>query len=97
MSDISSQGSRTSLRGFQLVFVSAFFLAAASAFAAAPRADIIFLLADDLGYGDIGGYGQKEIHTPNLDRLARKGMRFTDHYSGHNVCAPSRYVLMTGT
>jgi len=97
MSDISSQGSRTSLRGFQLVFVSAFFLAAASAFAAAPRADIIFLLADDLGYGDIGGYGQKEIYTPNLDRLARKGMRFTDHYSGHNVCAPSRYVLMTGT
>ncbi|MGH7821764.1 MAG: arylsulfatase, partial [Candidatus Binatia bacterium] len=97
MSDLSSQGPLlTSLRGFRLVFVSAFSLVAAAAFAAAPRPNIIFLLADDLGYGDIGAYGQKKIRTPNLDRLAREGMRFTDHYSGHNVCAPSRYVPMTG-
>jgi arylsulfatase A len=68
-----------------------------SAVAAEPRRpNIIFLLADDLGYGDIGPYGQKKIRTPNLDRLAKDGMRFTQHYSGHNVCAPSRCVLMTG-
>ena len=69
-----------------------------SVFAAEPtrRPNIIFLLADDLGYGDIGAFGQKKIRTPNLDRLARDGMRFTHYYSGHNVCAPSRCVLMTG-
>lgn len=60
------------------------------------RPNIIFLLADDLGYGDIGAYGQKKIRTPNVDRLAQDGMKFTQHYSGHNVCAPSRCVLMTG-
>ncbi len=62
----------------------------------ARRPNIIFLLADDLGYGDIGAFGQKKIRTPNLDQLARDGMRLTQHYSGHNVCAPSRCVLMTG-
>jgi len=70
--------------------------------AAAPRAgkrrkpNVIFLFADDLGYGDLGCYGQKEIKTPNLDRMAAEGMRFTQHYSGSTVCAPSRCVLMTG-
>jgi arylsulfatase A len=58
--------------------------------------NIVFLIADDLGYGDLGCYGQKKIHTPNLDRLAAEGMRFTAHYAGSNVCAPSRCVLMTG-
>ncbi len=58
--------------------------------------NIIFLLADDLGYGDIGCYGQARFRTPNLDRLAAEGMRFTQHYSGSPVCAPSRCVLMTG-
>jgi arylsulfatase A-like enzyme len=58
--------------------------------------NIIFILADDLGYGDIGPFGQKLIRTPNLDRLAAQGMRLTQHYSGNNVCAPSRCVLMTG-
>jgi arylsulfatase A-like enzyme len=62
----------------------------------ASRPNIIFILADDLGYGDLGCYGQKEIQTPNLDRLALSGVRFTDHYSGSTVCAPSRCVLMTG-
>src|SRR5436190_10575699 len=72
-------------------------LAASCVFAAAPqRPNIIFLLADDLGYGDIGAFGQTKIRTPNLDRLAKEGMRFTQHYSGHNVCAPSRCVFMTG-
>ena len=52
------------------------------------RPNIIFILADDLGYGDLGAYGQKKIRTPNLDRLAAQGMSFTTHYSGHNVCIP---------
>jgi arylsulfatase A-like enzyme len=58
--------------------------------------NIIFVMADDLGYGDLGCYGQQRIKTPNLDRLAAEGMRFTDFYAGSTVCAPSRCVLMTG-
>ena len=80
-----------------VLLVLAFLTGAAAAFAAMPsRPNIIFLLADDLGYGDIGAFGQKKIRTPNLDRLAADGMKLTQHYSGHNVCAPSRCVLMTG-
>ncbi len=60
------------------------------------RPNIILILADDLGYGDLGAYGQRRIATPNLDRLAAEGMRFTDFYAGAPVCAPSRAVLMTG-
>jgi len=58
--------------------------------------NIIFILADDLGYGDLGCYGQKRIKTPNLDKLAAEGMRFTQCYAGTTVCAPSRSCLMTG-
>ena len=58
--------------------------------------NIVFLLADDLGYGDLGCFGQTKIHTPNLDTMAQEGMRFTRHYAGNAVCAPSRCVLMTG-
>jgi len=61
-----------------------------------PRPNIIFILADDLGYGDLGCYGQKEIATPNIDRIAKEGLIFTDHYAGSTVCAPSRCSLMTG-
>jgi arylsulfatase A-like enzyme len=57
---------------------------------------IVFILADDLGYGDLSCYGQKTLSTPTLDRLAAEGMRFTRHYAGSTVCAPSRCVLMTG-
>ena len=64
--------------------------------AAAEKPNIIFILADDLGYGDLGCYGQKLIQTPNLDRMAAQGRRFTDHYSGSTVCAPSRATLMRG-
>jgi arylsulfatase A-like enzyme len=64
--------------------------------AGADRPNIIFILADDLGYGDLGCYGQKTIQTPNIDRMATEGMRFTDHYAGSTVCAPSRCCLMTG-
>jgi len=63
---------------------------------AADRPNLIYILADDLGYGDLGCYGQKTLKTPNLDRMAREGMRFTRHYAGSTVCAPSRCVLMTG-
>lgn len=64
--------------------------------AQAPKPNIIFILADDLGYGEMGSYGQKMIETPNLDRLAAEGMRFPQFYAGSTVCAPSRSVLMTG-
>ncbi len=62
---------------------------------AAPP-NVIFILADDLGYGDLSCYGQKHFKTPNLDRLAAEGVRFTSHYAGSTVCAPSRSALMTG-
>jgi len=63
---------------------------------APAKPNIIFILADDLGYGDLGCYGQKLIKTPNLDKMAANGMRFTDFYTGNTVCAPSRCALMTG-
>ncbi|MDA1275146.1 MAG: arylsulfatase [Verrucomicrobia bacterium] len=64
--------------------------------AAAVKPNLIFIMADDLGYGDIGCYGQKIIQTPRLDRMASEGLRFTQFYAGSTVCAPSRCVLMTG-
>lgn len=60
------------------------------------RPNIILIVADDLGYAELGSYGQEKIKTPNLDRLAREGMRFTQFYSGSPVCAPARCMLMTG-
>jgi len=63
---------------------------------AADKPNIIFILADDLGYGDLGCFGQQQIKTPNLDRMAAEGTKFTSAYSGATVCAPSRSVLMTG-
>ena len=63
---------------------------------AADKPNLIWIMADDLGYGELGCYGQKLIQTPHLDRMAREGMRFTQFYAGATVCAPSRSVLMTG-
>jgi arylsulfatase len=60
------------------------------------KPNIIYILADDLGYGELGCYGQELIETPNIDQLAKNGMLFTNHYAGAPVCAPSRAVLMTG-
>jgi arylsulfatase A-like enzyme len=60
------------------------------------RPNIIFIMADDMGYGDLGSYGQKIIQTPYLDQMAKEGLRFTNCYAGSTVCAPSRSVLMTG-
>jgi arylsulfatase A-like enzyme len=71
----------------------------AAPFAASARTtkpNILFILADDLGYGDLGCYGQKLVATPHLDKLAAEGMRFTQFYCGSTVCAPSRCALMTG-
>lgn len=61
-----------------------------------PRPNIVLIVADDLGWGDIGIQGQDRIRTPNIDRMAREGMRFTAAYAGNTVCAPSRCALMTG-
>ncbi len=69
---------------------------ASAAASAKRRPNVVYILADDLGYADVGCYGQKKIRTPNIDRLAAEGMRFTQHYSGNPVCAPSRCTLMTG-
>lgn len=71
-------------------------LAAAPLAAQSAPPNIVFILADDLGYGDLGCYGQERISTPNIDRLARSGTRFTQAYAGSTVCAPSRCALMTG-
>ncbi len=60
------------------------------------KPNIIYILLDDAGYGDIGAFGQQQFKTPNIDRLASQGMRFTNHYSGSTVCAPSRCALLTG-
>ena len=60
------------------------------------RPNIVVIMADDLGYGSLGCYGSKEIHTPNIDRLAATGMRFTDFHSNGPMCTPTRAALMTG-
>nr|MBP7638453.1 sulfatase-like hydrolase/transferase [Kiritimatiellia bacterium] len=77
-------------------YVIAVLVLAAGAAAAAQKPNLIFVLADDLGYGELGCYGQQVIQTPRLDRMAAEGVRFTGFYAGATVCAPSRSVLMTG-
>ncbi len=73
-----------------------FFLLIGNIISSAQTPNIIFILADDLGYGDLGCYGQKKIKTPCVDKMAAEGMRFTDFYAGNTVCAPSRCSLLTG-
>ncbi len=85
------------MRNFLLAFVGIAAPAVPAAGAPPQRPpNIIFILADDLGYGDLGCYGQQKIRTPQLDRLASQGIRFTQAYAGSTVCAPSRCALMTG-
>ncbi len=85
---------------FKLTFLSFFlFLIIGGCETPTPepqKTNILFLLADDLGYGELGSYGQQVIKTPVLDELGTRGMRFTDFYAGTSVCSPSRAVLMTG-
>ena len=80
--------------GLALGIVSSTAFVSSTTIAASPN--LIYIMVDDLGYGDLGCYGQEKIQTPNLDRMAAEGMRFTDHYAGHTVCRPSRLVLWTG-
>ena len=80
-------------------FFIGLWLAAGRVFAAAPVAappNIIIIYADDLGWGDLGCYGHPSIRTPQLDRMAAEGLRFTDFYSAAEVCTPSRAALLTG-
>ncbi len=88
----------TSLSRRQFLAFSAATGAAVALSAAEPveHPNIVLVLADDLGYGDLGCYGQERIRTPQIDRMAQEGMRFTQHYAGNTVCAPSRCALMTG-
>lgn len=87
---------RISLPVFAVCLISLIQMADAAPVKPSRLPNIVYLLADDLGYAELGCYGQKWINTPNLDRMAREGMRFTQHYSGNAVCAPSRCCLMTG-
>lgn len=83
-------------KNLSLWFIAAFTALSFSQALSARLPNIVFIIADDLGYGDLGCYGQEKIRTPYVDRLAAEGMKFTSHYSGNAVCAPSRCVLMTG-
>lgn len=83
---------------YRLILFSALALVwfTGSSVRATNKPNLVFILADDLGYGDLGCFGQRIIQTPRLDRMAREGMRLTQFYAGATVCAPSRSVLMTG-
>ena len=87
---------REALRMAASAAVSLPYLASTAAAEQGRRPNIVFILADDLGYGDLGCYGQERVRTPNLDRMAAEGVRFTNCYAGSTVCAPSRCTLMTG-
>ena len=88
--------SRFVLFAFLLAIVAPILPAATAADAARRPPNIVLVITDDLGYRDIGAFGQDKIRTPNLDKLAAEGMRLTAHYSGNTVCAPSRSVLLSG-
>src|SRR5437763_13819413 len=71
-------------------------LSAVPSVAAADKPNIVVILADDIGYGDVGCYGATKVKTPNIDRLAKQGLRFTDGHSPSATCTPTRYALLTG-
>ena len=79
-----------------LLIISCFIQTGCNKISSPKNPNIIYIMADDLGYGDIGAYGQEIIHTPNIDAIGEHGVKFTQHYAGTSVCAPSRCVLMTG-
>ena len=82
--------------GLELWTVAASLLLAAPSRSEQQPPNVIYILLDDAGWGDLGCYGQQKLKTPNMDRLAAEGMRFTQHYAGSTVCAPTRSCLMTG-
>ena len=86
----------TSPRVCHVSVTALLWLSLTAALHASTRPNIVFILADDLGYGDLACYGAGDIHTPNIDRLAQEGMRFTDYYAAASTCSPSRAALMTG-
>lgn len=81
---------------FVISLLTSFLLGICLAKDSPTRPNVVFIMADDLGWNELGSYGQTKIQTPNIDRLASQGMRFTDYYSGAPVCAPARCTLMTG-
>ena len=85
-----------SLKTFSLVAAGTCIAGCVPAEKQVERPNIIYILADDLGYGELGCYGQQKIETPNIDALAGSGILFTQHYTGSPVCAPARSVLLTG-
>lgn len=80
----------------QLLSISVLFLSCKETKEETQKTNIVYIMADDLGYGDVGVFGQTLIKTPNIDKLAEEGMMLTRHYAGNTVCAPSRCTLMTG-
>ena len=80
---------------YYILILSTLVLFAGNAFAA-EKPNIVLIFADDLGYGDVGCYGATKVKTPNIDKLAAEGRRFTDAHSASAVCTPSRYALLTG-
>ncbi|MCH2615479.1 MAG: sulfatase-like hydrolase/transferase, partial [Opitutales bacterium] len=81
----------------RFLFLASSFLLLCSLFAdSAAKPNVVIIFADDLGYGDVGCYGATHVKTPNIDRLAAEGRRFTDGHSASAVCTPSRYNLITG-
>ena len=86
----------TLMKFFVVLFSLALLLSCNTTVETKVKPNIIYFLADDLGYGEVGVYGQTTIQTPNIDALASNGMLFTQHYSGAPVCAPARYMLLTG-
>ena len=84
------------MRYHLLSVLAVFFLFTGSVIGGQKRPNIIYVIVDDMGYGDLSCYGQKHYKTPNLDRMAAQGIRFTDAYSGSTVCAPARSTIMTG-
>src|SRR3954469_25414043 len=81
---------------FVCAFTAALSLALSPIFAQNQKPNVIYIYADDLGYGDLGSYGATKIKTPNADRLAREGLRFTNAHTTSGTCTPSRYGLLTG-
>jgi len=87
---------RFSRPAFQWIISLGLLLAGSDGINAQSRPNVIVIMVDDMGYGDLGCYGSKKINTPRIDKMAAEGIRFTDFYSGTSVCAPSRAALMTG-